>query len=287
MTVGGSSLRRAGVQPRAPANWGFWGIRYSAIVYLSVIILLPLSAVFFEGFRHGIGPFWRSLSEPIALSALRLTLLFALITTLVNSVMGTMTAYVLVRFHFPGRKLFNAFVDLPFAIPTLVTGVMLVVLYGPQGLLGEWLENRGLAVVFAKPGILLALLLVTYPFVVRAVQPVLGGLRRDHEEAAWTIGASRVRTFFSVVLPEILPAIATGALLTFARALGEFGSVVVVAGNIAGRTLTAPVHVYAQIESENRLAASSMSVLLLALSFSLILTVDLLQKRKGTPHAAR
>jgi len=286
MSVFGS-LRRAGAQPRSAASWGSWGIRYSAIAYLFVMILLPLSAVFFEGFRHGIGPFVRSLSEPIALSALRLTLLFALITTLVNAVMGTLTAYVLVRFHFPGRRLFNAFVDLPFAIPTLVTGVMLVVLYGPQGLLGEWLESRGFAVVFAKPGILLALLMVTYPFVVRAVQPVLGGLRRDHEEAAWTIGATRVRTFFSVVLPEILPAIATGALLTFARALGEFGSVVVVAGNIAGRTLTAPVHVYGQIESENRLAASSMSVLLLALSFSLILTVDLLQKRKRTPHAAR
>lgn len=286
MTVVGR-LRRTGTAPRVSANWGFWGIRCSAIAYLFVMILLPLSAVLFEGFRLGLVPFWNSLSEPIALGALRLTLFFALITTLVNSIMGTMTAYVLVRFHFPGRKLFNAFVDLPFAIPTLVTGVMLVVLYGPQGLLGEWLEGRGLQVVFAKPGILLALLMVTYPFVVRAVQPVLGGLRRDHEEAAWTMGASRLRTFFSVVLPEILPAIATGALLTFARALGEFGSVVVVAGNIAGRTLTAPVHVYAQIESDNRLAASSMSVLLLALSFSLILAVDLLQKRKEAPHAGR
>ena len=287
MTVLTKRQRTGTTRRRRPLNWGYWGIRYSAIAYLFLMILLPLSAVLFEGFRQGPGAFWRSITEPIALSALRLTLVFALVTTLVNSVMGTMTAYVLVRFHFPGRRLVNAFVDLPFAIPTLVTGVMLVVLYGPQGLLGEWLENRGITVVFAKPGILLALLMVTYPFVIRAVQPVLGGLRRDHEEAAWTIGASRVRTFFSVVLPEILPAIATGALLTFARALGEFGSVVVVAGNIAGRTLTAPVHVYAQIESENRLAASSMSVLLLGLSFSLILAVDLLQKRKGSTLATR
>ena len=209
----------------------------------------------------------------------------AAVTTLINAIMGTMAAYVLVRHKFPGQRILNAFIDMPFAIPTLVTGVMLVILYGPQGLFGHWLTVHGLEIVFAKPGIVLALLLVTYPFTVRSVQPVLLAMSVDQEEAAYTLGASRWTTFWKIVLPAIRPAILTGSLLTFARAIGEFGSIVVVSGNIPGRTLTAPVHIFGLIESEDRTGASAISILLLSLSFTLVLVVDWLQRRKETGRA--
>jgi len=240
---------------------------------------LPLSAILKNGFEHGIVSFWNDITNPTAFAALRLTLILALFVTLINAVMGTLTAYAIVRYRFIGRDLLNGLIDMPFAIPTLVTGVMLVALYGPQRTLGAWLNAHGIQVIFATPGILLALLVITYPFVIRAVQPVLMQADKSQEEAAYTIGASPWTTFRRIVLPTITPAVLTGSLLCFARALGEFGSVVVVAGNIPGRTLTAPVYVYGQIESQNQQGASSMSILLLALSFTLILTVEWLQSR--------
>jgi sulfate transport system permease protein len=287
------SAHTAHVSPGKPLShptarslpWGRWGLRTAAIGYLAVMILLPLSSILTHGFSSGLAAFWGDITNPIAFSALKLTLLTAVITTVINLVMGTLTAYVLVRYHFPGRGLLNAIIDLPFAIPTLVTGVMLVLLYGPQRLLGMWLESNGIHVIFNTPGIVLALLVVTYPFVIRTVQPVLMELDRSQEEAAYTIGASKWTTFRTIILPTISPAIITGSLLCFARALGEFGSIVVVAGNIPGRTLTAPVYVYGQLESYNQRGASSMSVLLLAFSFTLILIVDWLQKRWDIHYA--
>jgi sulfate transport system permease protein len=250
------------------------------------MIVLPLSAIFHHGLRDGITLFWSEIASPIGYAALKLTLVTAVTTTLVNAVMGTLTAYVLVRYDFPARGFLNGLVDVPFAIPTLVTGVMLVVLYGPQGTLGAWLEGHGFQVIFATPGIVLALLLVTYPFVIRTVQPVLMEMRRDQEEAAYTLGASKLVTFYRIVLPAISPAIITGALLTFARAIGEFGSIVIVAGNIPGRTLTAPVYVFGQIESQNVRGASAMSALLLALSFTLMISVDWIQRKRKPTTAA-
>jgi len=266
--------------------WGRWGIRWAAIVYLGFLVVLPLSAIIQNGLGGGLAAFWSDIVDPIAFGALKLTLTIAVIVTLINAAMGTLTAYVLVRYQFPGRRLFNSLIDMPFAIPTLVTGVMLVALYGPQRTLGAWLGSHGIQVIFATPGVVLALLVVTYPFVIRTVQPVLMEAERGQEEAAYTLGASGWTTFRRVVLPMILPAIITGSLLSFARALGEFGSVVVVAGNIPGRTLTAPVYVYGQIESQNQRGASSMSILLLALSFSLILIVEWMQSRKGRHDVA-
>jgi len=249
-------------------------------LYLGAMILLPVAAILHSGFEQGLRHFWQSITQPIAGRALYLTLLTAGVTTLINAIMGTMAAYVLVRHKFPGQRILNAFIDMPFAIPTLVTGVMLVILYGPQGLFGEWFTLHGIEIVFAKPGIILALLLVTYPFTVRSVQPVLLAMSLDQEEAAYTLGASRWTTFWRIVLPSIFPAILTGSLLTFARAIGEFGSIVVVSGNIPGRTLTAPVHIFGLIESEDRTGASAISILLLSLSFTLVLLVDWLQKRR-------
>jgi sulfate/thiosulfate transport system permease protein len=261
--------------------WGLFGIRGAAVSYLFLMIVLPLSVIVHTSLEEGLRAFWSDITGPIALAALRLTVGVAFLATAINAVMGTLTAYVLVRYDFPGKRPFNSLVDMPFAIPTLVTGVMLVVLYGPQGILGNWLQEQGFQVIFARPGIVLALLLVTYPFVIRSVQPSLMEVERDQEEAAYTIGASRWTTFRRITLPAILPSVITGSLLTFARALGEFGSIVIVAGNIPGRTLTAPVFIFGEIESENARSASAMSVLILALSFSLILLVDWLQKRKG------
>jgi sulfate transport system permease protein len=278
----GEPLRRAAIRP-----WGSWGLRATAVGYLFLMIALPLSAVLANGLRDGLGAFWADVSSPVAFSALRLTLLAALLMTFINLVMGTLTAYVLVRYKFPGRALLNGLVDMPFAIPTLVTGVMLVVLYGPQRTLGAWLQASGVQVIFATPGIVLALLFVTYPFVIRAVQPVLMEAEIKQEEAAFTLGASKWQTFFHVLLPTISPAVATGCLLSFARALGEFGSIVIVAGNIPNLTLTAPVYVFGQIESQNQRGASAMSTLLLALSFALMLTVDWIQGRKGVTHVSR
>ena len=260
--------------------WGRWGLRMTAITYLLLVIVAPLSAVLANGFGRGLEAFVRDVTSPVALSALKLTLLVAVITTLINALMGTLTAYALVRYEFPGKSLLNGSVDLPFAIPTLVTGVMLVVLYGPQQLIGQWLLGIGIEVIFATPGIVLAMLFVTYPFVVRTVQPVLIGAEVRQEEAAFSLGASKWTAFRRILLPTLAPALISGCLLSFARALGEFGSVVIVAGNIPNVTLTAPVHIYGQIESQNQNGASAMSTVLLALSFVLMLIIDTMQARR-------
>jgi sulfate transport system permease protein len=250
------------------------------------MVALPLAAIIRSGLVDGFSAFWSDVTNPIGFAALKLTLTAAVIITIVNAVMGTLTAYVLVRYRFPGKGLLNAVIDMPFAIPTLVTGVMLVALYGPQRTLGAWLNAHGIQVIFATPGIVLALLVITYPFVIRAVQPVLMEAEQGQEEAAYTLGASKWTTFRRVVFPTIAPALITGSLLCFARALGEFGSVVVVAGNIPGVTLTAPVYVFGQIESQNERGASAMSILLLALSFTLIVTVEWLQGRNKGSHVS-
>jgi sulfate transport system permease protein len=267
------------VSVRVWLPWGRWGLRITAFLYLGFMVALPLATIIKNGVADGLPAFWGDVTNPTAFAALKLTLTTSIIITIINAVMGTLTAYVLVRFRFPGMGLLNTLIDMPFAIPTLVTGVMLVALYGPQRTVGAWLNAHGIQVIFATPGIVLALLVITYPFVIRAVQPVLMEVEKGQEEAAYTLGASKWTTFRRVVLPSIAPALITGSLLCFARALGEFGSVVVVAGNIPGVTLTAPVYVYGQIESQNQRGASAMSILLLALSFTLILTVEWMQGR--------
>ncbi|MEK6288777.1 MAG: sulfate ABC transporter permease subunit CysT [Acidobacteriota bacterium] len=277
---------RPAASARALLPWGKWGLRATAFVYLGFMVVLPLTAIVQNGFAGGLTAFWGDVTNATAFAALKLTLMTAAIITIINSVMGTLTAYVLVRFPFPGKGLLNAIIDMPFAIPTLVTGVMLVALYGPQRTVGAWLNAHGIQVIFATPGIVLALLVITYPFVIRAVQPVLMELEKGQEEAAYTLGASKWTTFLRVVLPTIAPSIITGSLLCFARALGEFGSVVVVAGNIPGVTLTAPVYVFGQIESQNQRGASAMSILLLVLSFTLIVTVEWLQGRNKESHVS-
>jgi len=266
---------------RAGRPWGQWSLRAIALLYLSVMLVLPLAAVIRDGFSGGVGGLWEDISHPAAWAALMLTLWTAAVMTVINTVMGVLTAYVLVRYKFTGRSFVNAIIDIPFAIPTLVTGVMLVVLYGPQTAVGSFLKQEfNLQILFAPPAIVLALLFVSFPFVVRTLQPVLMEIDLDQEEAAHTLGASSWRTFRTVLLPAITPAIVTGALLSFARALGEFGSIIIVAGNFPLRSQTAAVYVLTQIESDNQRGASAMSVVLLGIAFCLVFVVDLVQRRQ-------
>jgi len=259
---------------------GRLSLRATALLYLGLLIALPLSAVVAKGFGRGLMPLRDALASPGAGEAIRLTLFTAAVTAIVNAVFGTMIAYVLVRVPFPGRSLVNAIVDLPFAIPTLVTGVMLVALYGPTSPIGGFLEGIGIKVIFAQLGILLALLFITLPLVVRTVQPVLLELDPAEEEAAKSLGAGRWTTFRKVMLPALRPAITAGALLAFARSIGEFGSIVIVSGNITGRTLTAPVFIFQLTQQFRPEEAAAVSTLLFALSFSLVLITERLIRRR-------
>jgi sulfate transport system permease protein len=231
-------------------------------------------AVVVKGFGHGLDDLRAALASPGAWAALRLTVFTSLFAAVINGVLGTLLAYVLVRFRFPGRGVLSGIADLPFAIPTLVTGVMLVALYGPNSPIGGFLDRHGIKVIFATPGIVLALLFVTLPLVVRTVEPVLLELDPAEEEAARVLGASSFTTFRRIVLPAIRPAIAAGALLTFARALGEFGAIVIVSGNLTGRTLTAPVFIFQLVSQFHPEQAAAVSTLLFGLSFVLVLVTE-------------
>ena len=260
--------------------WGRWALRSTAIVYLTVLLIIPLLVILQDGLREGLTGLWQQVTLPAAWHALKLSLWTAAVMTVINSTMGLLTAYVLVRYEFPGKNLLNAVVDLPLAIPSLVTGVMLVVLYGPQEALGAWMkENLGLSIIFAPPGIVLALLFVTYPFVVRAVQPVLIELDPLQEKAAATLGASGWAIFRRVTFPFLRLPLVTGALLSFARAIGEFGAIVIVAGNIPLFSQTAAVYVFGEVESENRMGASAVSIVIIAIALAATLTADYLQRR--------
>jgi sulfate/thiosulfate transport system permease protein len=261
-------------------------LRATTLSYLGVMVVLPLLALAVQAAEPGAAAFRGALTDPYAWHALKLTFATALAMVVVNAVTGTATAWVLVRYHFPGKGLVNALIDLPFAAPTIVTGLMLVVLFGPSSTLGAILGRFGWAVVYHKPGIVLALLFVTYPFVIRSVQPVLLEMDGSEEEAAATLGAGPWRTFFRVTLPTLGPSILTGSALAFSRALGEFGSVVLVAGNRPLETKTAPLYIYGEIESGNPQAAMVISVVLLGCSLGVLIVLNLLQHRGGRVHVA-
>jgi sulfate/thiosulfate transport system permease protein len=263
------------------AGLGRLGLRGAALIYLGGMIVLPLSAVVSKGFAHGFAALRLAMAAPGAVSAIKLTIVTALVAAVINAFFGTLLSYVLIRYRFVGRDVLSAVVDLPFAIPTLVTGVMLVALYGPASPIGGWLEGHGIHIVFAPLGVLLALLFITLPFVVRTVQPVLAELDVAQEEAAEVLGASRLRTFFQIVLPALRPAIAAGTLLSFARALGEFGSIVIISGNITNRTLTAPVFIFQLASQFHSDEAAAVSAVLFAMSFTLVLLTYRLAGNRG------
>lgn len=274
---------RARFRPGAAA--GRWPLRGVALVYLALFILLPVAAIIQRGYGTGLGNLTGALSSFGAWNAIKLTLIMAVLTAIINGAFGTLLAYVLVRFRFPGRSLLSTVVDLPFAIPTLVAGVMLVALYGPSSAVGGWLEKHGIQIVFAPPGILLALLFVTLPLVVRSVQPVLLELDPAEEEAARVLGAGRWTTFRRIVFPALRPAITAGSLQALARALGEFGAIVIVSGNIPNKTLTAPVLISQLINPTSYGAsggpdqAAAVSALLFGLAFVIVLITEKISSR--------
>ena len=245
--------------------------------WLGLIVLLPLAAVVWRSSQGGAASFWHAATAPQALAALRLTFAASLAVVAVNLVTGTLLAWVLVRDEFPGKRAVNALIDLPFALPTIVAGAVLLALYGQH-------SPVGLNLAYTRAAVVLALLFETLPFVVRAVQPVLLTMEPDMEEAARCLGAGPLACFWRVVLPTLTPAILAGAALAFARAVGEFGSVVLVSGNLPYRTEVASVHVFNLIESDDPGGAAAVSVVLLALSVAVLAAINLAQGRR-TRHA--
>ena len=250
------------------------------MLYFVLLIVLPIIGIYTQSFELGWQPFWDSVSDPLAWKSVLLTIRLSVIATVINVLLGTMIGWVLIRYRFPGRRLLNSLVDLPFALPTAVGGLMILLLLGPNSFAGGLAEKFGIEIVFHEPAIVIAMVFVTFPFVIRAVQPLLEELDKSEEEASYTLGASKSRTFFQVIFPSMLPGILSGAMLAFSRALAEFGAVVLVAGNIPGKTLIASVYIFGEIESDNPQGAAAVSVLLLTLSFIILWAVNLVQTRR-------
>ncbi|MFF0717884.1 sulfate ABC transporter permease subunit CysT [Verrucosispora sp. NA02020] len=243
-----------------------------AMVWFSLLVLIPLAAVVVTASEGGWDGFWRTVTNEQTAATLRLTIGTALLVTLVNVVMGTLIAWVLVRDRFFGKRALEILIDVPFALPTIVAGLVLLSLYGPDSPLGVNIANTRIAVF-------LAFLFVTLPFIVRTVQPVLSELDPDAEEAAASLGASRFTTFRRIILPSLTPAIAAGATLSFARAVGEYGSLVLLSGNLPMRTEVASVRILSSIENDNPDSAAAVAVVLLAVSLAVIVVLDVIQRR--------
>jgi len=268
---------------------GFGIARGSTVLYLSLIVLLPLSAAFVEAAKIGPSGFWEILMRPRVLAALKLSFGLSLAAALVNSVAGLLVAWVLTRYNFPGKKIIDAAIDLPFALPTAVAGISLTAVYAPRGWLGAPLAELGIKVAFAPLGIMIALMFVSLPFAVRTVQPVLENMDGELEEASATLGAGRWTTFRRVVLPVLMPSILTGFATSFARCVGEYGSVVFISGNMPMKTEIAPLFIVTQIEQYDLPGATAIAMIMLGVSFFFILFINLLQawnsRRTGTTKA--
>lgn len=243
-----------------------------SVTWFSVLALVPLTAVVVTAADGGWSQFWRSISNEQTAAAIRLTVGSALIVTFVNVVMGTLIAWVLVRDEFPGKRLLEVLIDVPFALPTIVAGLVLLSLYGPRSPVGVNIANQ-------RPAVVLAFLFVTLPFVVRAVQPVLEQLDPEVEQAAASLGASGFTTFRRITLPALAPAIAAGAALSFARAVSEYGSLVLLSGNRPLQTEVTSVRILSSIENDNRVGAAAVATVLLVIALVVIVTIDVLQRR--------
>lgn len=247
------------------------------LTYLSLIVLIPLAGLVLKSATLGVAGFLDVVTGPRTLAALRLSFVTALIAASLNAVFGVIIAWVLIRYRFPGRRLLDAFVDLPFALPTAVAGIALTALYAPNGWIGSWLEPLGIKVAYTPLGITIALIFIGLPFVVRTVQPVLEEFDRELEEASATLGASRRQTVFLVMLPTLLPAILTGFALALARAVGEYGSVIFIAGNMPFKSEIAPLLIIIRLEEFGYAQAAAIGTAMLMISFAILLFVHLVQ----------
>ncbi|TCM30738.1 sulfate ABC transporter permease subunit CysT [Novosphingobium sp. RL4] len=263
---------------RAPSVLPGFGLTFGfSLAWLSLIVLIPLSTLFLKSAGMGWQAFVDVGFSERALTAYRLSFGTAIAAALVNAVFGLLVAWVLVRYEFPGKRVISALVDLPFALPTAVAGIALTALYAPSGWVGQYLDPLGIKVAFTPIGITVALVFIGLPFVVRSVEPVLADLGKDVEEAAATLGANRAQTFARVIFPAILPALFTGFALSFARGVGEYGSVIFISGNMPGRTEIAPLLIVTQLEQYNYDGATAIAMVMMLVSFAVLFTLNALQ----------
>ena len=255
------------------------------LLYLSLIVLIPLSATFVKTATLSWVQFWQTVTAPRVLASYRLSFGAALIGASINAVFGLLVAWVLVRYRFPGKKIIDALVDLPFALPTAVAGIALTAVYSANGWIGRWLEPLGIKVAFTPLGVIVALTFIGLPFVVRTVQPVLEDLDVEIEEAAASLGANRWQVFTRVILPGLWPAVLTGFTLAFARAVGEYGSVIFIAGNMPMVSEIAPLLIITKLEQYDYAGATAIAVVMLVFSFLLLLLINLLQGWNNRRHA--
>ena len=274
------TLKQPSVLPGFGLTMGY------TLLYLSLIVLVPLAALVIKSTSLTWERFWEVVSDPRVVASYRLSFGASLAAALINTVFGFVVAWVLVRYRFPGKKLVDALVDLPFALPTAVAGIALTSIYAANGWIGRYLEAWGVKVAFTPLGVMLAMTFIGLPFVVRTLQPILEDLDPEIEQAAASLGATRRQTIARVILPELWPAVLTGFALAFARALGEYGSVVFISGNMPMRTEIAPLLIIIKLEQYDSAGAAAIAVVMLAASFSLLLLINLLQRWKATPQAA-
>lgn len=257
------------------------------LVYLSLIVLIPLAAVFIRTTELDWQTFWAVVTTPRVVATYKLTFGASLIAALINMFFGLLTAWVLVRYQFPGKKILDALVDLPFALPTAVAGISLTAIYAPNGWIGHWLEPHGVKVAFTPLGVVVALTFIGLPFVVRTVQPVLEDFSAEAEEAAASLGANRWQTFYKIILPAIWPALLTGFSLAFARAVGEYGSVIFIAGNMPMISEITPLMIITKLEQYDYAGATAIAVVMLVISFVLLLFINLLQWWSSHRHGGQ
>ncbi len=275
------SFKRASILP------GFWPAMGFSLLYLSLIVLVPLSAIFLKTATASWAHFWGAITSPAVVASYRLSFGASLLAAAVNAVFGFVVAWVLVRYQFPCKRLVDALVDLPFALPTAVAGIALTSLYTESGWIGKVLSSWGVKVAFTPLGVIVALIFIGLPFVVRSVQPVLEDADREIEEAAASLGASRWQSFRHVVFPLVRPALLTGFAMAFARALGEYGSVVFISGNMPMRTEITPLLIITRLEQYDYAGATAIAVVMLIASFAMLLAINLLQWRSRKFTEAR
>jgi len=249
------------------------------MLYLGLIVLIPLAAVFVSAGSLTAERFWASISHPRVLASYRLSFGASFVAAMINVVFGLLVAWVLVRYRLAGKRFIDALIDLPFALPTAVAGIALTTIYAQTGWIGKWFSHAGIKVAFTPIGVIVALTFIGLPFVVRTVQPVLQDLSKEAEEAAASLGAGRFQTFRKVILPEIIPSLLTGFALAFARAIGEYGSVVFISGNMPMRTEITPLLIITKLEQYDYAGATAIAVVMLVTSFALLLAINVLQKR--------
>ncbi len=257
-------------------------IRSVLIAYLLVLVILPISAVYLKGFSLGWSPFWKEISGIIAWKAIILTFKLSLFTTLIQAVVGTFIAFVLVRYRFLGNKFLSSMVDLPFSLPTSVSGLMFLTLLGNQSPIGKWLESIGVHLLYNQAAIVIGMTFITFPFVIRTVQPLIEQFDPSEEQASYTLGAGKARTFLKVLLPSVFPGIIAGSMLAFSRALSEFGALSLISGNLPGKTQVASVFIYGEIENSNIQGAAAVSIVLITFSLIVLLLVNIFLKRRDT-----